>query len=36
MDVVEKIKKVPTGNAGYHQDVPSEDVLIETATIIEE
>ena len=36
MDVVEKIKKVPTGNAGYHHDVPSEDVLIETATIIEE
>ncbi|MEY3485950.1 MAG: hypothetical protein RLZZ586_1680, partial [Pseudomonadota bacterium] len=36
MDVVEKIKKVPTGNSGYHQDVPTEDVVIETASVIED
>jgi peptidyl-prolyl cis-trans isomerase B (cyclophilin B) len=34
MDVVEKIKKVETGNAGYHQDVPTEDVVIEKASVI--
>lgn len=36
MDVVEKIKKVRTGNAGYHQDVPTEDVVIEKASVLEE
>jgi peptidyl-prolyl cis-trans isomerase B (cyclophilin B) len=34
MDVVDKIKKVQTGNAGYHQDVPTEDVVIEKASVI--
>ncbi|BEI33443.1 peptidylprolyl isomerase [Polynucleobacter sp. HIN5] len=34
MDVVDKIKKVKTGNAGYHQDVPTEDVVIEQASVI--
>jgi peptidyl-prolyl cis-trans isomerase B (cyclophilin B) len=29
MDVVNKIKQVSTGNAGYHQDVPVEDVVIQ-------
>jgi peptidyl-prolyl cis-trans isomerase B (cyclophilin B) len=33
MDVVEKIRGVATGNSGYHQDVPVEDVLIKTARI---
>lgn len=33
MDVVEKIKKVATTMAGGHQDVPSEDVVIESAII---
>ena len=28
MDVVEKIKDVATGSAGFHQDVPLEDVII--------
>jgi peptidyl-prolyl cis-trans isomerase B (cyclophilin B) len=28
MDVVEKIKGVPTGNKGGHSDVPREDVVI--------
>jgi len=35
MDVVNKIKSVKTGNAGFHQDVPKEDVLIESV-IVEE
>ena len=34
MDVVDKIRKVKTGNAGYHQDVPTEDVVIEKASVI--
>jgi peptidyl-prolyl cis-trans isomerase B (cyclophilin B) len=28
MDVVDIIRKVPTGNAGFHQDVPKEDVVV--------
>jgi peptidyl-prolyl cis-trans isomerase B (cyclophilin B) len=35
MDVVEKIKAVSTGNSGYHQDVPEEDVIIQKAEIVE-
>ncbi len=35
MDVVEKIKDVATGNAGYHQDVPTEDVVIESVEVEE-
>ena len=34
MDVVEKIKAVATGNKGFHQDVPKEDVVIEKAEIV--
>lgn len=30
-DVVNRIKGVKTGNAGFHQDVPKEDVIIERA-----
>ncbi len=30
MDVVNKIKKVKTGSRGYHDDVPQEDVIIES------
>ncbi|QPG06695.1 peptidyl-prolyl cis-trans isomerase [Salinimonas marina] len=33
MDVVEKIKAVKTGNHGFHQDVPVEPVIIESATV---
>lgn len=36
MDVVEKIKKVATGTAGHHQDVPKESVFITKATRIAE
>ena len=35
MDVVDRIKSVPTGNRGRHQDVPREDVVIRTATVVE-
>lgn len=34
MDVVEKIKAVPTTMKAGHQDVPSEPVIIESATIV--
>lgn len=33
-DIVDKIKKVKTGNKAGHQDVPLEDVMIERAEII--
>lgn len=32
MDVVETIKNVKTGSSGFHQDVPSEDVIIQKAS----
>jgi peptidyl-prolyl cis-trans isomerase B (cyclophilin B) len=35
MDVVDKIKGVDTGNKGYHQDVPVEDVIIESVEVDE-
>ena len=34
MDVVNKIKAVPTGNAGMHADVPLTPVVIQSATIV--
>lgn len=34
IDVVDTIKGVKTGNKGFHQDVPVEDVLIETASVV--
>ncbi|NIF40971.1 peptidyl-prolyl cis-trans isomerase [Burkholderia sp. Tr-862] len=33
-DVVDKIKGVKTGNAGFHQDVPADDVVIEKAVVV--
>ena len=33
-DVVDKIKAVKTGNAGFHQDVPTDDVVIEKAVVV--
>ena len=33
MDVVKQIKAVKTGNAGGHQDVPVEPVIIQKATV---
>jgi peptidyl-prolyl cis-trans isomerase B (cyclophilin B) len=34
MDVVDKIRAVRTGNKGFHQDVPVDDVIIEKAEIV--
>jgi len=34
-DVVDKIKGVKTGNSGFHQNVPTEDVIIEKAEVVE-
>lgn len=34
-DIVDKIKGVRTGNKGFHQDVPVDDVVIEKATVAE-
>jgi peptidyl-prolyl cis-trans isomerase B (cyclophilin B) len=34
MDVVDKIAKVKTGNKAGHQDVPVEDVVIESAEVV--
>ena len=36
MDIVDKIKSVATGSSGMHQDVPVEDVIIESVEIIED
>jgi peptidyl-prolyl cis-trans isomerase B (cyclophilin B) len=33
-DVIDKIKAVPTGNRGFHQDAPAEDVVIRKAEIV--
>jgi peptidyl-prolyl cis-trans isomerase A (cyclophilin A) len=33
MDVVDKIKAVPTGNKGEHQNVPTQPVVIKKATL---
>lgn len=35
MEVVDKIKKVPTGTAGHHQNVPVKPVVIESVRIQE-
>ncbi len=34
-DVVDAIKKVKTGNSGFHQDVPKEDVVITKAEVVQ-
>ena len=33
-EVVDRIKSVKTGNKGFHQNVPKEDVIIERAEIV--
>lgn len=35
MDVVDKIKGVSTGTYGYHQDVPRDEVIINSVTVSE-
>jgi peptidyl-prolyl cis-trans isomerase A (cyclophilin A) len=34
-DVVQKIAKVPTGNVGFHQNVPLDPVIIESIRLVE-
>ncbi len=34
-DVVDQIENVKTGNRGFHQDVPADDVVIQKASIVE-
>ncbi|MDX3894232.1 MAG: peptidylprolyl isomerase [Pusillimonas sp.] len=34
-EVVDQIKGVKTGTKGFHQDVPTQDVIIEKATVVE-
>ncbi|MFT5009062.1 MAG: peptidyl-prolyl cis-trans isomerase B (cyclophilin B) [Reinekea sp.] len=34
-DVVDRIKAVPTTSKGGHQDVPTDDVIIESATMVD-
>ncbi|MFC4275141.1 peptidylprolyl isomerase [Achromobacter aloeverae] len=34
-EVIDKIKAVKTGNSGFHQNVPTEDVVIEKAEVLE-
>ncbi len=34
-EVVDEIRKIATGSKGFHQDVPLEDVIIESATLVE-
>lgn len=36
MDIVNKIKEVPTTMRGGHQDVPTDNVIIESATVVED
>ena len=33
-DVIDKIRAVPTGNRGFHQDVPTKDVVLITASVV--
>lgn len=35
MDTVEKIKSIRTGSHGFHQDVPTEEIIITAAEIVE-
>ncbi len=36
LDVVQKIAKVKTGNAGMHQNVPTSPVVIESVKLLSE
>jgi peptidyl-prolyl cis-trans isomerase B (cyclophilin B) len=33
LDTVDKIRKVPTGSSGFHQDVPKETVVVESVSV---
>ncbi|MDR0716443.1 MAG: peptidyl-prolyl cis-trans isomerase [Azoarcus sp.] len=34
LEVIDKIRRVDTGNKGFHQDVPKEDIIIERAEVV--
>ena len=34
MDVVDKIAKVPTGNRGFHQNVPNDPVIVQSVKVL--
>ncbi|MDR2260638.1 MAG: peptidyl-prolyl cis-trans isomerase [Azoarcus sp.] len=34
LEVIDKIRRVDTGNKGFHQDVPREDIIIECAEVV--
>lgn len=34
LDIVDTIRKLPTGSTGFHQDVPKEDVIVLEANVI--
>jgi peptidyl-prolyl cis-trans isomerase B (cyclophilin B) len=34
-EIVDKMKAVKTGNKGFHQDVPADDVVLEKASVVE-
>ena len=36
LDVLEKIRTVPTGNSGGHQDVPVDPVIIESVVVVDD
>jgi len=36
MDIVDKMATIPTGNAGFHQDVPKEQIIVESAILEED
>jgi cyclophilin family peptidyl-prolyl cis-trans isomerase len=36
MDIVDKIAQVKTGNKGFHQNVPTEPVVIQSVKLISE
>lgn len=36
MDIVNQIKAIPTGNQGFHQDVPIEKIVITSAELVTE
>lgn len=36
MEVIDKIAKVPTGNAGFHQNVPQTPIVIQSVKILSE
>ena len=34
LDIVDKIAKVPTGNSGMHQNVPTQPIIIQSVKVL--